>query len=81
MTWVRVLQTLPNCTRCLIERSYWVFFAAYLQWGTAQVTGGVSVTTLYPGTQFPASSELGVFWGINPAARIPANIVSHTLPI
>ncbi len=65
--------------RFLIERSFW-YFAAYLQWGTAQVTGGVSVTTLYPGTQFPASSELGVFWGINPAARIPANIVSTPCP-
>ncbi|ELR22174.1 CD36 family protein [Acanthamoeba castellanii str. Neff] len=52
---------------------------AYLQWGTAQVTGGVSVTTLYPGTQFPASSELGVFWGINPAARIPANASKQLL--
>jgi hypothetical protein len=70
-----IAHTLPN--RALVLG----IFAAYLQWGTAQVTGGVSVTTLYPGTQFPASSELGVFWGINPAARIPANIVSHILPI
>lgn len=76
---MRVLQTLPDRTlpnRALVL----VTIAAYLQWGTAQVTGGVSVTTLYPGTQFPASSELGVFWGINPAARIPANAVCITLP-